>query len=157
MLILDDRILTRRYGPFLRQSLPPAPLTKGIWADLRRGLEEFYGRTPRLSHYETNCIGMSIGVFYAVLVGLAFTSFQAQNWSARETADLGFWWAVIGTLLGIAGLGAFFGTWSTPVPRKTDASPWGPPILRRFLPEPGRRSPGRGRRLFLIPPPKRKT
>jgi ATP-dependent DNA helicase DinG len=42
VLILDDRILTRKYGPYLRQSLPPAPLTKGIWTDLRRGLEEFY-------------------------------------------------------------------------------------------------------------------
>jgi ATP-dependent DNA helicase DinG len=44
VLVLDDRILTRRYGPYLRQSLPPAPMTKGIWVDLRRGLEEFYGR-----------------------------------------------------------------------------------------------------------------
>lgn len=42
VLILDDRILTRKYGAFLRQSLPPAPLAKGIWTDLRRGLEEFY-------------------------------------------------------------------------------------------------------------------
>jgi ATP-dependent DNA helicase DinG len=45
VLLLDDRILTRRYGTYLRQSLPPAPMTKGLWADLRRGLEEFYS-TP---------------------------------------------------------------------------------------------------------------
>jgi len=44
VLVLDDRILTRRYGPFLRQSLPPSPLTKGLWSDVRRGLEEFYAR-----------------------------------------------------------------------------------------------------------------
>lgn len=42
VLVLDSRILTRRYGLYLRQSLPPAPLAKGMWADLRRGLEEFY-------------------------------------------------------------------------------------------------------------------
>jgi ATP-dependent DNA helicase DinG len=42
VLVLDHRILTRRYGPYLRQSLPPAPLAKGIWPDLRRALEEFY-------------------------------------------------------------------------------------------------------------------
>jgi ATP-dependent DNA helicase DinG len=42
VLVLDDRILTRRYGPYLRQSLPPAPLAKGPWGELRRTLEGFY-------------------------------------------------------------------------------------------------------------------
>jgi ATP-dependent DNA helicase DinG len=42
VLVLDNRILTRRYGPYLRQSLPPAPMAKGLWPDLRRVLEEFY-------------------------------------------------------------------------------------------------------------------
>jgi ATP-dependent DNA helicase DinG len=42
VLVLDNRILTRRYGMYLRQSLPPAPFLKGLWPDLRRGLEEFY-------------------------------------------------------------------------------------------------------------------
>jgi ATP-dependent DNA helicase DinG len=42
VLILDRRILTRRYGRYLRESLPPAPLAKGPWAELRRTLEEFY-------------------------------------------------------------------------------------------------------------------
>jgi hypothetical protein len=54
-------------------------------------------------------IGIVIGVFYAVLSGLAFTS-STGNWSAGNS-DLGLWWAVIGTLLGVAGLGAFLGTW----------------------------------------------
>ena len=53
-------------------------------------------------------IGIAIGALYAVLAGLAFTSSNG-NWSAGNS-DLGLWWAVIGTLLGIAGLGAFFGT-----------------------------------------------
>jgi ATP-dependent DNA helicase DinG len=43
VLILDDRILSRRYGPYLRQSLPPAPLAKGLWHELKKVLEGFYG------------------------------------------------------------------------------------------------------------------
>ncbi|NNM04044.1 MAG: helicase [Gemmatimonadetes bacterium] len=44
VLVLDNRILTRRYGGYLRQSLPPAPMSKGLWPDLLRALEEFYAR-----------------------------------------------------------------------------------------------------------------
>jgi len=54
-------------------------------------------------------IGFLIGVFYAVLAGLAITT-STQSW-ALGNDDLGLWWAVIGTLLGVAGLGAFLGTW----------------------------------------------
>ena len=43
ILILDHRILTRRYGAYLRQSLPPAPLAKGLWWELKRSLTSFYG------------------------------------------------------------------------------------------------------------------
>ena len=42
VLILDDRVLTRRYGPYLRQSLPSAPLAKGPWGELKRTLKTFY-------------------------------------------------------------------------------------------------------------------
>ncbi|MFO8173876.1 MAG: helicase C-terminal domain-containing protein, partial [Longimicrobiales bacterium] len=42
VLILDDRILTRRYGPYLRQSLPSDPLAKGLWWELKRALVRFY-------------------------------------------------------------------------------------------------------------------
>jgi len=42
VLILDDRILTRRYGSYLRQSLPPAPLAKGLWEEVRRVVDRFY-------------------------------------------------------------------------------------------------------------------
>lgn len=42
VLILDDRILTRRYGTYLRQSLPPSPLAKGPWGELKRTLKSFY-------------------------------------------------------------------------------------------------------------------
>jgi hypothetical protein len=54
-------------------------------------------------------IGIAIGVLYGVLSGLAFTN-SAGNWSAGNL-DLGLWWSVIGTLLGVAGVGALLGTW----------------------------------------------
>jgi hypothetical protein len=54
-------------------------------------------------------IGIVIGVFYALLSGLAFTT-STLNWSVGNS-DLGLWWAVIGTILGIAGVGALLGTW----------------------------------------------
>ena len=54
-------------------------------------------------------VGILIGVFYAVLSGLAFTT-STGNWSLGNS-DLGIWWSVIGTLLGIASLGAILGTW----------------------------------------------
>ncbi len=42
VLLLDDRILTRRYGRYLRESLPPAPLVKGPWWEVERALRAFY-------------------------------------------------------------------------------------------------------------------
>ena len=54
-------------------------------------------------------IGIVIGGFYAVLSGLAFMSSTGNRLAG--SADLGLWWAVIGTLLGVASLGAFLGTW----------------------------------------------
>ena len=54
-------------------------------------------------------IGILIGVFYGTLSVLAYTT-SGQN-SSLGNSDLGLWWAVIGTLLGIAGLGAVLGTW----------------------------------------------
>ncbi|MSR19426.1 MAG: helicase [Gemmatimonadetes bacterium] len=42
VLVLDDRIVTRRYGRYLRDSLPDTPLVKGPWTDVRRRLEAFY-------------------------------------------------------------------------------------------------------------------
>ena len=42
ILVLDDRIVRKTYGAYLRESLPPAPLKKGPWSDLVRPLREFY-------------------------------------------------------------------------------------------------------------------
>jgi ATP-dependent DNA helicase DinG len=42
ILLLDDRILTRSYGRVLREALPPAPLVKGPWEEVRGRLREFY-------------------------------------------------------------------------------------------------------------------
>ncbi len=43
VVLLDDRILTRKYGRYLRESLPPAPLVKGPWWEVERRLRHFYG------------------------------------------------------------------------------------------------------------------
>jgi ATP-dependent DNA helicase DinG len=43
VVVLDDRIVRKRYGPYLRESLPPVPLIKGPWDEIRYGLERFYG------------------------------------------------------------------------------------------------------------------
>ena len=42
VVLLDKRILTKRYGRYLRDSLPPVPLVKGPWRDVDRRLEAFY-------------------------------------------------------------------------------------------------------------------
>jgi ATP-dependent DNA helicase DinG len=42
VVLLDDRILTRRYGRYLRQSLPDAPLIKGPWWEVENRLRQFY-------------------------------------------------------------------------------------------------------------------
>lgn len=54
-------------------------------------------------------IGIVLGLFYATLAGLALNH-SSGAWQAGH-ADLGFWWAVIGTILGVAGSGAVIGTW----------------------------------------------
>jgi ATP-dependent DNA helicase DinG len=42
VLILDDRIVTKRYGRYLRESLPDAPLVRGAWSDVERSVRRFY-------------------------------------------------------------------------------------------------------------------
>ncbi len=42
ILLLDDRIVRKSYGAYLRESLPPAPVKKGPWTDVVRFLREFY-------------------------------------------------------------------------------------------------------------------
>jgi ATP-dependent DNA helicase DinG len=42
VLLLDDRIVAKRYGRYLRDSLPDAPFVKGAWSDVRRRLQAFY-------------------------------------------------------------------------------------------------------------------
>ena len=45
VLMLDDRILRKRYGRYLRDSLPGAPVVKGPWVEVERRVRSFYG-TP---------------------------------------------------------------------------------------------------------------
>jgi ATP-dependent DNA helicase DinG len=42
VLVLDDRLVTRRYGRYLRDSIPETPLVKGPWDDVLRRLQDFY-------------------------------------------------------------------------------------------------------------------
>jgi len=42
VLVLDDRLVTKRYAWYLRESLPEAPVVKGPWDEVRRRLEDFY-------------------------------------------------------------------------------------------------------------------
>ena len=44
VLILDDRLLTKRYGRDLLRALPPMPLVKGPWGEVRGRVEEFYNQ-----------------------------------------------------------------------------------------------------------------
>jgi ATP-dependent DNA helicase DinG len=46
VVLLDDRILRKRYGRYLRDSLPNAPLVKGPWEELMISLRRFYGLVP---------------------------------------------------------------------------------------------------------------
>ncbi len=56
IVLLDDRILRKRYGRYLRDSLPPTSLARGPWHEVLRRLADFYGTlkptgpaTPTLS------------------------------------------------------------------------------------------------------------
>ena len=42
VMILDDRLLTKRYGRELVGALPPMPLVRGPWAEVKRSVAEFY-------------------------------------------------------------------------------------------------------------------
>jgi ATP-dependent DNA helicase DinG len=46
IVILDPRLLSRGYGRYFLESLPPAPLVTGPWAELRERLRAFYGARP---------------------------------------------------------------------------------------------------------------
>lgn len=43
VLLLDDRLLTRRYGRVIREALPPMPLVSGPWEVVRSRVAAFYG------------------------------------------------------------------------------------------------------------------
>jgi ATP-dependent DNA helicase DinG len=46
VLLLDDRFVRKRYGRYLRDSLPPAPLVEGPWEEVARAVGSFYGARP---------------------------------------------------------------------------------------------------------------
>jgi ATP-dependent DNA helicase DinG len=44
VLVLDDRLVTRKYGRYLRDSIPETPLVKGPWIEVLSRLKGFYGQ-----------------------------------------------------------------------------------------------------------------
>ena len=44
VLLLDRRVVTKRYGPLLLEGLPPAARAVGSWPDVRDECEEFFAR-----------------------------------------------------------------------------------------------------------------
>ena len=42
VLLLDDRLLTRRYGRVILEALPPMPLVKGPWEEVKQRVTQFY-------------------------------------------------------------------------------------------------------------------
>ena len=44
VVLLDDRLVTKQYGHYLRNSLPGPTLVKGAWSDVQRRLKAFYSQ-----------------------------------------------------------------------------------------------------------------
>ena len=44
LIILDDRLLTKRYGRDLLDALPPMPVASGRWGELKGQVRDFYNR-----------------------------------------------------------------------------------------------------------------
>jgi Rad3-related DNA helicase len=42
VVLLDRRVVTKRYGSAMLEGLPPATKAIGNWADVRREVEEFF-------------------------------------------------------------------------------------------------------------------
>jgi ATP-dependent DNA helicase DinG len=61
VVLLDHRILRRRYGVYLRDSLPDAPLVKGPWREVERALARFYGETALTSGSAERARGGVVG------------------------------------------------------------------------------------------------
>jgi hypothetical protein len=53
--------------------------------------------------------GLAVGVVWIAFTVIAFGR-SAEGWGAGNS-DIGFWWAVIGTLLSVAAGSALVGTW----------------------------------------------
>jgi ATP-dependent DNA helicase DinG len=44
VVLMDSRVVTKRYGPLLLSSLPPAERVIGPWPTVRTAAEEFFAR-----------------------------------------------------------------------------------------------------------------
>jgi ATP-dependent DNA helicase DinG len=44
VVLLDSRVITKRYGPLVLNGLPPADRVIGSWAEVRIRCEDFFAR-----------------------------------------------------------------------------------------------------------------
>jgi Rad3-related DNA helicase len=44
VILMDRRVLARRYGPLILSGLPPADRATGSWAQVRTRCEDFFAR-----------------------------------------------------------------------------------------------------------------
>jgi ATP-dependent DNA helicase DinG len=44
VVLLDSRVVTKRYGPLVLNGLPPADRIVGSWAEVRTRVEDFFAR-----------------------------------------------------------------------------------------------------------------
>ena len=130
VLVLDDRLLTRRYGRTLQDALPPMPLARGT-------LERGQGARSGLLRSRVDSVGpgrantgsarpesqnpptlvcLPMKKVLGFLAGLFLLSLAAGaartasiGWGGGHS-DVGFWWTVIAGFLTIAALGALVGT-----------------------------------------------
>jgi ATP-dependent DNA helicase DinG len=58
IVVLDPRLMSRPYGRYLRESLPPAPLVTGTWPELRDHLRLFYEAAALRAGSEAPILGV---------------------------------------------------------------------------------------------------
>ena len=65
-------------------------------------------------------IGWGVGVFY---LGISYAAFsRGAAGRAAGHGEIGFWYSVVATLLFVAALAAFIGTWIHTQPKKASAA-----------------------------------
>jgi ATP-dependent DNA helicase DinG len=64
VVILDRRVMERGYGRYLMETLAPAPVTAGTWAEIREQLREFYLRSDPVATDRSVGVGANAHATY---------------------------------------------------------------------------------------------